>query len=106
MALALEETVLLGLTTNREFLLDLLAHPVFADGEATTTFIERHMPDWQPPEQEIPPEALIAAALSEIQPTGAVEGLPGEPDPYSPWRRADRFRLGGGEVGDAARGSG
>jgi acetyl-CoA carboxylase biotin carboxylase subunit len=106
MALALEETVILGLTTNREFLLDLLAHPVFADGEATTTFIERHMPDWQPPEQEIPPEALIAAALSEIQPTGAVEGLPGEPDPYSPWRRADRFRLGGGEVGDAARGSG
>jgi len=39
---ALEDTVALGLTTNRSFLLATLAHPAFAAGEATTAFIERH----------------------------------------------------------------
>ncbi|MGE0424031.1 MAG: acetyl-CoA carboxylase biotin carboxylase subunit [Reyranellaceae bacterium] len=39
---ALEQTVVLGPTTNRHFLLRLLRHPVFAAGEATTDFIARH----------------------------------------------------------------
>jgi geranyl-CoA carboxylase alpha subunit len=37
---ALESTVLLGVTTNKGFLIDMLRHPVFADGAATTAFIE------------------------------------------------------------------
>ncbi|HSZ74495.1 MAG TPA: acetyl-CoA carboxylase biotin carboxylase subunit [Rhizomicrobium sp.] len=37
---ALENTVLLGVTTNKSFLIDMLRHPVFAEGAATTAFIE------------------------------------------------------------------
>ncbi|MDH3233610.1 MAG: acetyl-CoA carboxylase biotin carboxylase subunit [Alphaproteobacteria bacterium] len=37
---ALEETVLLGLPTNRRFLIDVLGHDTFAAGEATTDFLE------------------------------------------------------------------
>ena len=40
---ALEETVLLGVTTNKEFLIDVLETDAFVQGEATTEFIERHM---------------------------------------------------------------
>src|SRR5262249_37447261 len=37
---ALERTTVLGVTTNRAFLLDVLRHPTFADGAATTAFLE------------------------------------------------------------------
>jgi geranyl-CoA carboxylase alpha subunit len=40
---ALEDTVLLGITTNKEFLLDVLETDAFIRGEATTEFIEKHM---------------------------------------------------------------
>ncbi len=39
---ALRDTVVLGLTTNRHFLIRLLEHPEFAAGKATTAFIGRN----------------------------------------------------------------
>ena len=39
---ALENTVALGLVTNRSFLIAVLRHPAFAAGEATTDFIDRY----------------------------------------------------------------
>jgi acetyl-CoA carboxylase biotin carboxylase subunit len=101
MAAALTETVALGLATNREFLQDVLAHPVFLAGEANTRFIEEHLPDWRP--GEIPAAALIAAALAELHPPmqsgrPPADGAqaPADADPHSPWARPDSFRLGGG----------
>jgi geranyl-CoA carboxylase alpha subunit len=40
---ALEDTVLLGLTTNKEFLIDVLETDAFVQGGATTEFIAEHM---------------------------------------------------------------
>lgn len=40
---ALENSQMFGVTTNKAFLIDALANPVFADGEATTAFIKEHM---------------------------------------------------------------
>jgi geranyl-CoA carboxylase alpha subunit len=45
---ALAETVVLGPTTNRHFLIRLLEHPDFAAGEATTSFLVKHQ--FAPPE--------------------------------------------------------
>ena len=39
---ALRETVVLGPTTNRHFLIRLLEHPPFAGGKATTAFLSKH----------------------------------------------------------------
>ena len=39
---ALRDTVVLGPTTNRHFLIRLLEHPEFAAGQATTAFIGKH----------------------------------------------------------------
>ena len=55
LVLALRETVVLGPTTNRHFLIRLLEHPAFAAGEATTAFLGQHAfpgpaisdPHWQ-----------------------------------------------------------
>ncbi len=41
---ALEDTVALGIETNRRFLVDCLRHPAFIAGEVGTGFIERHFP--------------------------------------------------------------
>ncbi|MEM7343439.1 MAG: acetyl/propionyl/methylcrotonyl-CoA carboxylase subunit alpha [Chloroflexota bacterium] len=41
---ALQQTVIFGVETNRQFLLETIDHPIFAAGEATTAFIEQH---WQ-----------------------------------------------------------
>ena len=57
---ALGDTVLFGLPTNRTFLLDVLADPVFAAGEATTTFIEERFPDGPAP--PVPSDAHLACA--------------------------------------------
>jgi geranyl-CoA carboxylase alpha subunit len=44
LTVALEDTVVLGLNTNRNFLVVALRHPAFIAGEATTAFIERYFP--------------------------------------------------------------
>lgn len=40
----LDETVLLGVSSNRDFLAQIVAHPVFADGRFSTGFIAEHFP--------------------------------------------------------------
>jgi acetyl-CoA carboxylase biotin carboxylase subunit len=94
MQTALRDTVLLGIPTNWQFLQDVLAHPDFQAGAASTTWVEQTFSSWQPPQCPLPPEVVLAAALlqgSQSRPVGAEGGLP---DPYSPWRRPDGFRLG------------
>ncbi len=98
MRTALRETVMLGVATNREFLHEVLAHPEFVAGRATTQFLDQHFRGWAPPETAVLPEALIAAALIEFQPENETSHSSEEdPDPLNPWRRRDGFRLGGGE---------
>jgi geranyl-CoA carboxylase alpha subunit len=66
LARALGETVVLGLETNRGFLVDLLEHPAFAAGEATTSFIARAFgakPDTQATADEKRKTAAAAIAL-------------------------------------------
>jgi pyruvate carboxylase len=41
---ALRETVILGLTTNKAFLQQVLLHPDFRSGRFNTHFIDSHLP--------------------------------------------------------------
>ncbi len=60
---ALEETALFGPRTNRDFLLDVLEHPVFAKGEATTAFLDAEHPEGHKPPPPRPEDHALAAAL-------------------------------------------
>jgi acetyl-CoA carboxylase biotin carboxylase subunit len=96
---ALRETVLLGVITNWQFLQDVLAHPDFEAGNADTTWIERTFEGWQHPQCELPPEVLVTAALTQFQRPAeapASTGASTQPDPYSPWRAGNSFRMGEG----------
>ncbi len=94
---ALQETILLGVTTNWQFLQAVLADPDFLNGSFYTTWIEEHYDNWKPPLCDLPPEVLVAAALTQFQPDErslrTIQGLP-ERDAYSPWKFANGYRTG------------
>jgi geranyl-CoA carboxylase alpha subunit len=60
---ALEETVILGIETNRRFLIDCLAHPEFRSGRFTTGFIEQHFKQDQLKRAAPPPSVAALAAV-------------------------------------------
>ena len=62
---ALEDTVVLGIPTNRNFLLDVVRHDAFRAGRLSTQFVEEHLHDWSPPEQLPDEVAALAAVASE-----------------------------------------
>ncbi|WP_319826343.1 acetyl/propionyl/methylcrotonyl-CoA carboxylase subunit alpha [Thalassovita sp.] len=74
----LADTLALGVRTNQTFLSACLSHPVFADGAATTAFIDSHrdalLPDTTGPEARA---AMILAALLRAGPgTGLAHAYP------------------------------
>lgn len=91
MQAALAETALLGLTTNVDFLQDVIAGVDFAASKIDTAYVDRELADWAPP--PVPAEVLAAAALVDQGPTLATDEE--APDPYSPWAAPSGFRIGG-----------
>jgi geranyl-CoA carboxylase alpha subunit len=74
---ALDHCVLLGPSTNRGFLRQLITHPVFQAGASTTAFIPEHQSDWHPVSiEQTHNAAIIAAAL--IHTSNAHAALPGQ----------------------------
>jgi 3-methylcrotonyl-CoA carboxylase alpha subunit len=84
---ALAQTRVAGITTNRDLLQHILAHPDFAARAGDTGFIARHHDALLP--RETPPAALAAAGLSILR-----EQLHRSLDPFSPWAERDFWRLG------------
>ena len=94
---ALEDTVLLGLTTNLSYLLSILREPHFAAGQTTTGYLQEHMADWQRQSDLTTTDWLAAAVLEMLQGSrksgplrvsGAEDGA-AEADPWqliSGWR--------------------
>lgn len=99
MQTALAQTVVLGVTTNRDFLQSLLAHPAFAAGDVDTHFVDAHIAELLPDTQNLPDIALVTSALGDFlggtqaaRPAAAAAQTEG--DTYSPWSTTDTFRLG------------
>ncbi len=88
---ALAETRVLGLATNRDFLLRVVKSRAFTAGPADTGFIERHQHALLPESIPAPDTALAAACLSRIL---AATGGAGS-DRFSPWRLRDGWQLAG-----------
>jgi 3-methylcrotonyl-CoA carboxylase alpha subunit len=79
----------LGLPTTQAFLLDAIRHPLFADGKATTRFIETAFPDgWHPQPADLTMLRAAAAAFW-LQPA-ADEA---ETAWTSPWARRSAVRV-------------
>nr|AIE98519.1 hypothetical protein [uncultured marine group II/III euryarchaeote KM3_05_H10] len=103
MTQALSRFVVLGATTNIEFLGDVVSHPGFAAAETTTDFISRCWPEgWSADahrESHPPAAVLLAAAAEQLflhrsgMTSSAGDGLDEEdlgPDPYNPFLTLSR----------------
>jgi 3-methylcrotonyl-CoA carboxylase alpha subunit len=95
MQAALREFIVHGVVTNIDFLQTVLSHPAFAYGEVTTRWVETDF-GWAPPPKPSF-ESLVAASLADIVVSSSGSQVPGsnEADPYSPWKAASGFRIGG-----------
>jgi len=95
---ALRRTVVHGVTTNVDFLQSVLAHPDFQDAKMTTQWTEKTFGDWQP-DAEVPFEALVAASLGDFilqsASSGSAASSDTSPDPFSPWKLGNGFRMEG-----------
>ena len=80
---ALGETVILGVTTNVDFLMDVLAHPAWRSGRLHTGFLGEHLPGWRGPEST-PPEVVALAAEASVMGAGRPGNGAGAPSP-TPW---------------------
>lgn len=102
MRMLLCDYAILGVTTNRQFLLDILDSAAFAHGETDTGFVARYLESWQPL-APLSPEILALAALGEtLQRRGHLANAPLSPAQVTtygreetPWQRYDGWRLGG-----------
>ncbi len=61
--MALRSLVLFGPVTNQQFLIRALEHPGFAQGQATTDFVEQHLPSKDSEAAPQPELLAVAAAL-------------------------------------------
>jgi acetyl-CoA carboxylase biotin carboxylase subunit len=103
MQAALKEFVIHGVITNIDFLQAVLSHPDFKNGKVTTRWVEqnlesdRAMAPLSITQEQSPKLHLIAAALADLtmvnRPSSVVQS--NGPDPYSPWKSASGFRIGG-----------
>jgi acetyl-CoA carboxylase biotin carboxylase subunit len=97
---ALNDTVVLGVTTNIPFLLAILDHDAFIAAKTPTRFLETHFPDWSPRIDASDEQWLAIAALEHlglISQSGLRQPATGEtataPDPWSlapGWRNLGR----------------
>jgi acetyl/propionyl-CoA carboxylase alpha subunit len=91
---ALARFVILGVTTNIDFLQDVLAHPEFAAGRTDTAFLDRHeLPGVSAP----PVAAWVAAALSAGDRHASAGTQAGRAHGVAtPWADAGRWRVAEG----------
>jgi acetyl-CoA carboxylase biotin carboxylase subunit len=100
MAAALRDCVILGIRTTAGFLGDVVAHPEFRAGGATTAFIGKHFASWGTGEGEEERRrlALAAAAFEATSPGATPAGAAGpgrKKNAARPWTTLGRWRAGG-----------
>ncbi len=61
---ALQQTVVLGVTTNIPYLLAILQEPTFHSGQTSTNYLQKVLPNWQ--QEPMPEDAWLGAAIFEL----------------------------------------
>ena len=100
MQTALKEFIVHGVVTNIDFLQAVLSHSDFADGKVSTRWVETSLESdskLSKKQEQTPLLHIIAAALVDLTIVNRQSKIetPDEPDPYSPWKAANGFRIGG-----------
>ncbi len=97
MVRALQETAVLGVTTNIPYLLDILQEPNFRAGHTSTSYLSQHMANWQPAAVWHETEWAVAAVWEVLQGGGRKQAgetavHPTAPTQYDPWGETTAWR--------------
>jgi acetyl-CoA carboxylase biotin carboxylase subunit len=99
MQAALGEFIVHGVTTNIDFMQDVLSHEDFANGKVSTRWVEQNLESDSllsfAREQAPSLQSLIAAALADLTIANRKSEIVNGNDPYSPWKNPSGFRIGG-----------
>jgi pyruvate carboxylase len=100
MQAALREFVVHGVVTNIDFLQAVLSHPDFASGQVTTRWVENNLESNSlafEMQEQASALHIIAAALVDLTIPNRQSQIVNQdgPDPYSPWKAGNGFRIGG-----------
>jgi 3-methylcrotonyl-CoA carboxylase alpha subunit len=96
LAAALKRTEIAGVVNNKAFLARVLAHPDFVAGAFDTGLVERRLDEFTRPQEAPSLNIVLAAAFAALRRMeGAATPPPDPADPFSPWRSAQGWRLGG-----------
>jgi geranyl-CoA carboxylase alpha subunit len=74
----LDQCLLLGVPTNQDFLLDVLAHPEFIAGNATTGFVGEHLAQLPTADADAMTQAVACALLLQHRGQATVQPYPPE----------------------------
>ncbi|MCP4327364.1 MAG: acetyl/propionyl/methylcrotonyl-CoA carboxylase subunit alpha [Alphaproteobacteria bacterium] len=91
----LDQTVVVGLSTNIELVSAVAAHPNFVAGDFDTGFIAANIDTLIRPTEPAPDGILALASLFLLleRAEAAMTAAARSSDPYSPWHRTDGWRL-------------
>ncbi len=94
---ALRDYAVLGVVTNAEYLLSVLAVPEFHLGQIHTGFLAEHLDGWQPDVRDRELALAVAAVADHLQaaPARGTFGDQGNQSGRDPWHTVGRFRLHG-----------
>ncbi len=92
---ALEEFLVVGVTTNIEFLGTLTNIPAFAQAKFDTGFIAKHEQELLPADTSLNDDALALALLHELltNTQAVAQTTARSGDPYSPWGQCSGWRM-------------
>ncbi|MFT5193501.1 MAG: 3-methylcrotonyl-CoA carboxylase alpha subunit [Candidatus Promineifilaceae bacterium] len=93
MILALKQTIILGLTTNIPYMLDILQEEDFRKGETTTNYLAEHFDGWKP-SLTLTEDDLLAIAAVELLSTGqkTAAGSGEAKQSFDPWNEPTAWR--------------
>ena len=93
---ALAECEIVGPKSNIAFLDRLARHPVVTEGRIDTGYLDRHLDEFLTGDASPSDHVLFAAATAALlhDERAVVASAAHGNDPYSPWSRADAWRIG------------
>jgi 3-methylcrotonyl-CoA carboxylase alpha subunit len=93
---ALAECDIVGPKSNIAFLERLVRHPVVIEGRIDTGYLDRHLSEFLTGDAAPSDHVLFAAATAALlhDEKNVVNDALRTDDPYSPWSRADAWRIG------------
>jgi acetyl/propionyl-CoA carboxylase alpha subunit len=91
---ALREYVVLGITTNVPFLIEVLRHRDFATGATHTHFLDQHFAGWRGGGKDADLAAVALAVFRMLAPQQRQASRAGGARQSSPWETLGPFRVG------------